>query len=277
MSEETKYPYVLFKINGTLYCLNSRYLSNICHMPDYEKIPKAPAGITGMFRQGDHIITLMNLRTELGYKSMSDECKEFDMMIDARKQDHINWLVELERCLEEDEPFLLAKDPHQCAFGRWYDSFHTDNQAVAFHLRKIQEPHKKLHEAAIQAENCIKDHDNCHRETCLKSILKTVKEDTAPMILKLMDETKDYFRTSIYKEMVLVLDRINCGIVVDEVTGIEELEELGWDGQEYMQSQCSYIHNILQSDKQKGLIFELDINYISQHMGAVQAALTSQG
>ena len=39
--------------------------------------------------------------------------------------------------------------------------------------------------------------------------LKNIKEETAPVILKLMDETKDYFRTSIYKEMVLVLDRIN--------------------------------------------------------------------
>ena len=83
-----------------------------------------------------------------------------------------------------------------------------------------------------------------------------------------MDETKDYFRTSIYKEMVLVLDRINCGIAVDEIAGIEDLDELGWDGQDY-------IRNVLQSAKYKGLIFELDVDYIARQMGAVQAALTS--
>ena len=152
MNKETKYPYVLFHINGSLYCLNSQYLSKIRPMPDYEKIPKAPASIMGMFRQDDRIVTLMDLRTELGYRSMSSECMEFEEMIDARKQDHLNWLSELERCIQKDEPFLLAKDPHQCAFGRWYYNFHTDNQAVAFHLRKIEEPHRKLHEAAIEVE-----------------------------------------------------------------------------------------------------------------------------
>ena len=70
----------------------------------------------------------------------------------------------------------------------------------------------------------------CHRETCLKTILKNIKEETAPAILKLMDETKDYFRTSIYKEMVLVLDRINCGIAVDEIAGIEDLMSLDGTG-----------------------------------------------
>ena len=45
MNKETKYPYVLFHINGSLYCLNSQYLSKIRPMPDYEKIPKAPARI----------------------------------------------------------------------------------------------------------------------------------------------------------------------------------------------------------------------------------------
>ena len=275
MNKETKYPYVLFHINGSLYCLKSQYLSKIRPMPDYEKIPKAPASIMGMFRQDDRIVTLMDLRTELGYRSMSSECMEFEEMIDARKQDHLNWLSELERCIQKDEPFLLAKDPHQCAFGRWYYNFHTDNQAVAFHLRKIEEPHRKLHEAAIEVETCAKNHDQCHRETCLKTILKNIKEETAPVILKLMDETKDYFRTSIYKEMVLVLDRINCGIAVDEIAGIENLDELGWDGQDYMRGQCPYIRNVLQSAKYKGLIFELDVDYIAGQMGAVQAALTS--
>ena len=96
MNKETKYPYVLFHINGSLYCLNSQYLSKIRPMPDYEKIPKAPASIMGMFRQDDRIVTLMDLRTELGYRSMSSECMEFEEMIDARKQDHLNISVPLD-------------------------------------------------------------------------------------------------------------------------------------------------------------------------------------
>lgn len=274
MIEETKYPYVLFKINDSLYCLNSRFLSNIQQMPSYEKVPKAPASVTGMFRQGDNkVVTLLDLRTELGIKSLADESEEFAAMIDARKQDHLDWLAELESCLEESRPFKLARDPHQCAFGKWYDHFETDNQVVAFHLRKIGEPHKKLHEAASKAEECLKDCDKCRRETCLKSIMNDVKNETAPQILKLMDETKDLFRSSIYREMVLVLDEINCGIVVDEIVGIEDLEDLGWGDQDFMKNQCIYIRTILQSPKYAGIIFELDVNSIADHLGAVKQML----
>ena len=67
----------------------------------------------------------------------------------------------------------------------------------------------------------------------------------------------------------------NCGIAVDEIAGIEDLDELGWDGQDYMRGQCPYIRNVLQSAKYKGLIFELDVDYIAGQIGAVQAALTS--
>ena len=42
-----------------------------------------------------------------------------------------------------------------------------------------------------------------------------------------------------------------------------------------MRGQCPYIRNVLQSAKYKGLIFELDVDYIAGQMGAVQAALTS--
>lgn len=266
MDESRKYPYVKFRVDGSLYCMNSRYLSSIRQMPKYEKVAHAPAGVMGMFRQGSRVISLVDLRTELGMNSLSDDCMEFEEMIEARKQDHLNWVKELERSAHAGEPFLLAKNPHQCAFGKWYDSFHTDNQTVSFHLRKIDAPHKKLHRAAQEVEDCLQDCANCTRDTCLKDILRGIKEETVPVILGLMDETKDIFRTSIYRAMVLILDGVNLGIAVDEIEGIEDLSPLEWKEQEFMKHQSSYILNVLESPKHQELIFELNIDALSSRL-----------
>jgi chemoreceptor zinc-binding protein len=44
-------------------------------------------------------------------------------MIDERKNDHIHWVNEFERSIKNDEQINLNTDPHECAFGKWYDNF----------------------------------------------------------------------------------------------------------------------------------------------------------
>ncbi len=73
---------------------------------------------------------MMDLRITFGLKPIVEECKDFEQMIDARKQDHIHWVNELERYIKEGGSFTLAKDSHQCAFGKWYDNFTTDNHQL---------------------------------------------------------------------------------------------------------------------------------------------------
>lgn len=272
MEKEIKYPYILFKIAGSLYCINSKYISTIVQLPNYSTIPAAPANVTGMFKYRNEVIQMLDLRITFGLKSISDECKDFEEMIDARKQDHINWVKELERFIEEGGNFRLAKDPHQCALGRWYDNFKTDNLTIANHLRKIEEPHAKLHMAADEADRCKKDCENCSREECLLKILKQVKEESMPTILSLLDQTKELFRSTIYKEMVLILDGIQWGIVVDEIVAVEDLDNISDRDEDPMVNRCSYINHVMESPKCEGLIFELNTNYLSARLKKLEAA-----
>lgn len=266
MEQEIKHPYILFKIAGSLYCINSNYIQTIVQLPNYSTIPAAPANVTGMFRYRNQVIQMLDLRITFGLQSISDEYRDFEQMIDARKQDHINWVNELERFIEEGGTFHLAKDPHQCALGKWYDNFVTDNSAVAFHLGKIEEPHEKLHLAAEEAERCKRDCDNCTQNECLFQVLKRVKNDSMPTILKLLDQTKELFRSTVYREMVLILDGIKWGIVVDEIVAVEDLDILSDRKQDPMVNQCTYIDNILESPKRDGLIFELNTKNLSRKL-----------
>ncbi|WP_097005818.1 CZB domain-containing protein [Lacrimispora amygdalina] len=258
MEKEIKCPYIIFKIAGSLYCINSKYISTILQLPEYSTIPAAPANITGMFKYRDKVINMMDLRITFGLKPISEECRDFELMIDARKQDHINWVSELERFIKDGGSFNLARDPHQCALGKWYDHFTTDNTAVTNHLKKIEEPHEKLHKAAEEADNCKRDCQNCQESECLRKVLACAKDECMPVILKLLDQTKDLFRSTIYKEMVLILDEIQWGIVVDEIVAVEDLEVISKRHEDPMINHCSYLGRVMESEKQKGLIFELN-------------------
>lgn len=263
MEKEIKCPYIIFKIAGSLYCINSKYISTILQLPEYSPIPAAPDHVTGMFKHRDKVIHMMDLRITFGIKPIFEECSDFEQMIDDRKQDHINWVNELERYMLEGGSFKLARDPHQCALGKWYDHFTTDNMSVTNLLKKIEEPHENLHKAADEAENCKKDCENCQREECLQTILKRVKNESMPVILKLLDQTKDLFRSTIYKEMVLIMDGIPWGIIVDEIVAVEDLSIISERHEDPMVNHCSYLGHVMESSKREGLIFELNAETLS--------------
>lgn len=273
MSKEIKYPYIVFKLVDTYYCVSSECISTIVQLPQYDKIPESPETVTGMFRYRNQVIQMLDLRTTFGFKSLAEECRDFEKMIDARKQDHIKWVNELEMAVTAGTPFLLGRDPHQCALGRWYDSFTSENNVVNFHLRKIDDPHKKLHMAADNIEHCAETSENtCELDKCRNHILEDLKQNYMPAILKLLDETKDVFRSSVYKEMVLLLDGTKWGIVVDEIISVENLTVIE-QKESHVVGQTSFIRNVLEREKQDGLIFELNIDALTNHMMGYKKAL----
>lgn len=271
MENGIKYPYILFKIADSTYCINSKYIATIVQLPEYSEIPASPDNVTGMFKYRDRVIQMLDLRITLGLKPISEEYKEFEQMIDARKQDHIQWVKELERFINEGGSFNLAKDPHQCALGKWYDNFTTDNSAVIHHLKKLEEPHYKLHKAAEEAELCKKNCEECEREECLFTILSKVKNESMPTILKLLDHTKELFQLTLFKEMVLIMDDTNWGIVVDEILAVEDLNILSDRDKEPIVEHCSYINRVMEREKEKGLIFELNIDNLSEKLLDLEA------
>ena len=240
MSKEIKYPYIVFKLVDTYYCVSSECISTIVQLPQYDKIPESPETVTGMFRYRNQVIQMLDLRTTFGFKSLA---------------------------------FLLGRDPHQCALGRWYDSFTSENNVVNFHLRKIDDPHKRLHMAADNIEHCAETSENtCELDKCRNHILEDVKQNYMPAILKLLDETKDVFRSSVYKEMVLLLDGTKWGIVVDEIISVENLTVIE-QKENHVVGQTSFIRNVLEREKQDGLIFELNIDALTNHMMGYKKAL----
>lgn len=218
--------WVVFKIKNCGYAVHSGCVVSIEVMPDIvTKYAGAEKYVKGIMPFRGDIIPLIEVRSLFEFKTLEQEYKEFQEMLDARKQDHIRWVETLDQCIRENKPFLLATDPHKCAFGKWYDNFSSESQSVNFHMKKIEEPHRKLHHTALEAESCKKECDKCKRSICLNDALKKAEEEYKPVILGLMDQAKEVFRHS-YRDMVIVLqkDERKIGILVDDVMGVESLE-----------------------------------------------------
>ena len=87
-----------------------------------------------------------------------------------------------------------------------------------------------------------------------------------PEILNLLDETKKIFRSSVYREMVLLLDGMEWWIVVDEIAGVQDFEVIKAGMQGCAFGRNSYILNVLEGEGHGGLIFEVNVNAVLERV-----------
>ncbi len=76
-----------------------------------------------------------------------------ELMSEA-KVAHLAWMIALKDSTElNGVSFNKATDPTKCTFGKWYYSYQTDDSEIKQHLVLVEEPHRKLHESAIEIMN----------------------------------------------------------------------------------------------------------------------------
>lgn len=225
VQEELSYPSIVFQLKGELYCVNSRDIATILQMPRYEAVPTSAPHMVGIFPHRGEMIQILDLRTLFGHPSLKEERDAFTQMLEDRKQDHIYWVEMLKHAVQSGESFGLATDPHKCAFGKWYDNYRSEIGAVSHQLKKIEDPHRRLHEVAGKVVACRQNCDECERQECLKLVLERAEGEYMPRILQLLDDLKDVFSNTVYHEMTLVLYGQPLALLVDEVISVEQLPE----------------------------------------------------
>lgn len=259
-----EFPWLIFKLNDGQFSVNSEHIVSIIQLTDEITIaPHEQDFIKGLITFRGEPIKLIDTRTLLDLGSTQQEYNDFKDMLDQRKEDHINWVNELVRCANENDEFKLATDPHKCAFGKWYDSFESDVETINFQLRKIEEPHRLLHETAHELMHCQRLCDECNRDECLKTTLEKAKEEYMPEILDLLEETKHVFQDH-YKEMIVVVEYegFTFGIIVDEVLSVEELVFLSTKDHETAVLRTQFVSSIAKTQKSMDLILLLDLHEI---------------
>lgn len=250
-------PQLSFKLDDRYFALDIRNIVDIVACPDeVVTLPDAPAYVRGVINLRGQIIPLVPLRELLGIPSIESEYNVLSDMLDARKQDHINWAKELDRCVQENAPFKLATDPHKCAFGKWYYGFEPKSPALKRHLTKIEEPHCKLHAAATAVTQCNLADSETAKASCEAGVLSELHMAMTPQLLQLLEEAKEVFKDSM-REMVLVLESAEhgkLGLVADEVLSVGQLRPVKADEALGLWQQSPYVAGLAASEEIAGTI-----------------------
>jgi chemotaxis signal transduction protein len=147
--------WVTFKIAQETFGFEIRYVKEMLLLPPVHTIVKAAPDHLGVIQLRSQIVSVFDLRRRFGLTSLNDQTRELVDLLRARERDHQNWVRELKASITERREFKLTTDPHQCAFGKWYDHFHTDDPWLARILRKFNDPHSRIHHVAVVAQELL--------------------------------------------------------------------------------------------------------------------------
>jgi hypothetical protein len=140
--------------------------------------------------------------------------------MEDREGDHRRWLDELHRSVTDKREFKLATDPHQCAFGKSYDTYRAPDVWIAAQLAKFDTPHKSIHALAIQVRELMAKEDS----VAASRLVDPIGVATLASMIKLFAELKNIVRES-RRETVAILSVSNRSVAatVDSAVAIEEL------------------------------------------------------
>jgi len=217
----TNMPWVMFYLLDGQFAVSSDHVREMVAMPKVVTVPQTPDYIRGVIKLRDQVIPVMDLRLKMGFKSLIVETGDIVQLLAQREQDHKDWIGELESSVQERREFKLSTDHHQCAFGKWHDSFKTDNRLLSSCLAKFYEPHEKIHSIAIKVKAMEEKEDY---DAAYEIINRTKKGELAEMI-RLFSEMRALLSES-SREIALVLEweEKTMVISVDSVATVERLE-----------------------------------------------------
>ena len=220
-----KIPFVLFEVGNGLYAMSSEFVREMLILPPVVRVPNMPPEIRGVINIRGSILKLVDLRIVLGVASAQSDLDVLIQLLHDREQDHHNWLKELEACLRERRPFNLARDPHKCKFGLWYDQYKNQQQTIqaAFFrmaLKKMDAPHRIIH---ASAEEVLKTAENGKFEEAL-AILERRRNRELAMLVKLFEESRQILKET-RREIVMVV-RNGAKQFAMSVDGVQSVEHI---------------------------------------------------
>jgi purine-binding chemotaxis protein CheW len=213
-------PWVIFRLQGQNYAVVATDVREMLALPQVTPVPRAPDFIRGMINLRGEVIPLVDLRRRMNLKSAAEEIEEFIQTLQGHKQDHLRWLEALVQAVEEKRPFTLATDPHQCAFGKWYDAYTTEDVQIMDILQRFDSPHKSVHAVGNEVNQLIAKgrYDEAHE------VIERARKGPFERMLNLFTELSEAIRKSHF-EIALVLDKegVNIALAVDAVESVELL------------------------------------------------------
>jgi chemotaxis signal transduction protein len=257
MKAARRLPYVIAVAKGLQLAVSAEYVQEIVRTPQWHRVPHAPRHIRGVINLRGKVLSLVDLRLRMDLPSALEDVEQMIAMLVAREEDHIHWLKKLLAAVTEKRPFTLARDPTECAFGKWYYSYKPDDIGFASVMYRFELPHRRIHGIA---DEVFKYAEQGEHAKARDLILRTEKGDLHTVV-NLFAEARTAFREA-HKEVAIVLTdgRRHLSLTVDSVAAVEAIaEETIEDAASAMGSvKSDLLTKVARRAHDKGIVFLLD-------------------
>lgn len=213
-------PWVVARVDQTLFALNSQFVREMVSVPTVTSVPYAPPYVRGVINLRGRALPLIDLRVRLGFASLADSTHILEDLMTQREQDHRRWVDELRKSVQERRPFKLTTDPHACAFGRWYDTFRTDNLLLTGVLRRFDEPHKLLHRTG---ERIVEAMARQQWDSCA-TMLQELEHSTLKTMIALFADTREVLHDTSHEIAMVMATETPFAVAVDAIEAVERLK-----------------------------------------------------
>lgn len=219
------FPWLIFKLGNTKYAINSKIITYISSLPsNITLVPNSSNYIEGIMKQRGEVIPLLTMRVLFCISSLENEYKEFESFILRAEKEHLDWVNEFKKSIENGTEFTLNRNPGNCEFGKWCKSYNTDNDIISYHIKKIEKLYEELYLLSNQLENCAKMEEK-EKSRFLKEEVFPALERCSSKILKYLNKILSVMKDDC-KRMVITIKKedLHIGIIVDNVCSVEKLE-----------------------------------------------------
>lgn len=210
--------YVVFTAAGQRFAVRHEAVVEMVQPPPVVPLPGAGPAVLGLVNLRGKVLGMVDFRLAMGQHSAGQELDSILADLHTYEQSHHAWLDELERAIRDRVPFSGQRDPRQCAFGHWLDTFQSSNVVLHQHIQSFHEPHRRVH---ALADRLLRHED---REEALQ-ILEQERSIVLPQLEQLFLQTRTALLET-RREIAIVVpgEGGHVAVLVDSVDSIEALQ-----------------------------------------------------
>ena len=262
-----------FWIGDELFAIDiANILSITQDLDSLLKTPVKSKGLTGIINYLGNPVAVYNFAEMLSIPSSRELKTELVELLNVREKDHDDWIDALEKSLKDDVLFEKARDPDMCAFGKWYKSFETRDEALADIMSHFDKPHKKIHALADELLG-LKEQDKL---TEALEKLDLARITTLNYLKKHFSHARDQIQDSLHTVVINITNDGQKAVValqIDEIhevmnftqTDLISLEKMGLDS---IQGMDGYFKGYLGGDDNQSSCLLLDTENLLSNIKA---------
>ena len=248
-------PRVVLRVAKQHYGLPAMLVQEMLALPPLTRVPNQGAHARGVMNLRGRVVPVRDLRSMVGHETLAAEIASF--ALEQRERDHIEWVDALEHSVQTLENFDRPRNPRECAFGKWYYGFTTDNAMLAALLARFEEPHRKLHEAADTV--CSLVHSD-RRDEAIETVAQ-LRHGELAQLRQLFAATREALAEAMREVAVVVTHRDGLiAFSVDAVEAVEQLHDIPADECHQGQENDGLVAGFQRRNGQEGLVMLLDSN-----------------